>query len=174
MTIIYLSDIDRLKAEDASLIAPVGTYTSVEATVTLNCGTELVQEYTVTELVDNTSKFYVTAEQGVLYFRPEMFGLTVFIDGVYYIRLRLWYTVGGYVGVENCTFADITFKCRVAQLLKDVMAGGTSTTAHLLHYSLVNGSNCGCNCDDMCANFATLEEILPDSTSQIKNDCGCN
>ena len=175
MKITYLPDINRLRVDEPTVSAGSGLYTSVEAAVTLNCGAELVEEYDTVQILDTVnSKFYLLpTELDSLYFKPEMFGLTTFIDGIYYIRLNLWKPAGGYTQMANCAFVDVTFKCKVAQLLEGVISSGLNTMAHMLHYSLTNGSNCGCNCDELCVNFALLGEILTESP-QIRNDCGCN
>jgi len=176
MIITYIPNADptlaRLKVVDEH-ITGLMSFTSVEATVTLNCGTEMVQEYSAASMADTANKFYIVLADLAFYFKPEMWGLTEFVDGVYRIILKGNQAAGGYIMLENCLFVDITYKCKVAVLLDEVITNKTSTTAHLLHYSLVNGSNCGCNCDAMCVNFDALCGILGNSQAVINNDCGC-
>jgi hypothetical protein len=98
------------------------------------------------------------------------------IDGVYSFTVRIYTTEENYTYEQNCAFIDMTFKCRVAKYLdqlNDITEDGQiATNVHILHYSLVNGSNCGCNCIAMCDVFKQLYDILKPITPQLQG-CGC-
>lgn len=66
--------------------------------------------------------------------------------------------------------------------LDKALSGSLSNDAEsaiLLHYGLTQGSNCGCNCDDLCTVYNQLLTILSvlDGTLQSGTntdaDCGC-
>ena len=111
---------------------------------------------------------------------PAFFGLTSFIDGVYRISVKRFEENVGTIFIENCLFIDVTIKCKVAALLKEIIEENKvktgekkSTIAHLLHYALVNGSNCGCNCAEMCDVYKELVALLDTINPEIFTDCGC-
>lgn len=111
---------------------------------------------------------------------PAFFGLTEFTDGIYKFEVKIYEIGQGTTLESNCIFIDITFKCKVAALLKNIITENKtksgeklSTTAHILHYALFNGSNCGCNCEEMCQVFTYLNDLLSNLDPQIFVDCGC-
>lgn len=115
-----------------------------------------------------------------LYVNPLLFGINSFIDGVYKFNIKInKVSPTGYIMESNCTFIDVTTKCKVAALLHNIKAESMktgekpSTVAHLLHYALVNGSNCGCNCDELCKVYNELYNILTNVNPQLISDCGC-
>lgn len=118
------------------------------------------------------SKAFI-AHDGI-YITPAFFGATTFRDGIYKFDLKyVQADDAGFINESNCAFIDITTKCKVASTLNKLLEEGEETTAiiHLLHYSLVNGSNCGCNCADLCKVYIELASLLSDITETI--DCGC-
>lgn len=117
-----------------------------------------------------------------LYIKPEFFNnMSQLIDGIY--RFDIKYTKvdnSGFITESNCAFIDITIKCKVASILgkikgenanKSNVVEKCATIAHVLHYALVNGSNCGCNCADMCIVYRELVTLL--SKDPSVTDCGC-
>lgn len=185
MTITYNSSTKLIKIEAAEITAfadNIGDYESVLITGNINCcSTSIEKELDTTEILVDTNPFYLDTTDKVIYVRPEFFNLvTDFIDGVYKFTIKLKYD-GGHTLFENCYFVDVTYKCKVAALLQDILkenAEGnsdsekTSTLAHILHYALVNGSNCACNCADMCEIFSGLKDIL-ESVDPTTSGCGC-
>ena len=187
LQLTYLPQFNILQADNdaiANLTSNPSNYASVEMTATLTCGTAIVKAYATGDLYDTTKEFYYF--ENSIWITPLMFGLVIptdgssgFIDGVYSVTIKIIDSSNGYTIYSNCIFIDITYKCQVAGLLDNIIAenqkGGeqTATIAHILHYSLVNGSNCGCNCAAMCENFNSLCSLLGNASAQINNDCGC-
>jgi len=86
---------------------------------------------------------------------------TTWTDGVYKIIVTLTNIDGTVVVSEsNCFFLDCATSCQVAKHIKSLLKTDTDTDAHLLHFGLINGSNCNCNCDEMCYLYRKLYEIL--------------
>jgi hypothetical protein len=181
LILTYVESEELLKGDNLAiqmLIDNLTDYLSVELTCTLNCGNPIVKSYPTESLTDISNEFYVEGDS--LLITDTMFGLIGgFVDGVYQVTMKIIGIDSGYEIYSNCLFVDITYKCKVAALLDGIISenqkGGeqTDTIAHMLHYSLVNGSNCGCNCAAMCDNFNALCGILNDASTQINNDCGC-
>jgi hypothetical protein len=113
-----------------------------------------------------------------LYIKPGMFSSNVFRDGIYSLTVKSIKASGGFVEENNCAFIDITTKCRVAATLNrikeeaDLKEEQVSTLIHILHYALVNGSNCICNCVELCKVYAELQDLIKNIDPQITN-CGC-
>lgn len=186
MVITYLGNptfkLSVVSSEITNFIADIVSYSGIEITASKNCtDTPIVKEYNTTDILLDTSNFYIVG--GVLYIRPQLFGTILFEDGVYKIEIR-FKKPAGHIIITNCIFVDISFKCKVATLLKALLEESgntnrtkgiekTSTAIHLLHYSLTNGSNCGCNCFELCAVFNELCILLSGIDLQITNDCGC-
>ncbi len=183
MTIKYLDSDNKLSIiadEINNFITNIADYTGITINANISCLSNS-NELTVdtTDILDDTKNVYI--EDNVLYIKPELFsGMTKFVDGIYKISLKfVKINSGGYVKITNCIFVDITFKCKLASLIIDILEEnerGTekvSTIAHILHYALVNGSNCGCNCEEMCEVFNALKNLLTGIDVKTINDCGC-
>lgn len=182
MTINYLP-LDKIitvvATEIEDFITNIVDYTGLTLNININCvtsSTELV--INTTDILDNTKNVYI--ENNILYIKPESIGgASSFIDGIYDLSIK-FNKESGYIKISNCYFVDVTFKCKVASLLQNIIAenkaGNTekvSTIVHLLHYSLVNGSNCGCNCQELCDVFYGLSDLLLNIDTKLVNDCGC-
>ena len=132
--------------------------------------------------VANSNLYYFDTEEEAIYIKPGFFNnATEFRDGIYKFSLK-WIKENntGFITEENCAFIDITTKCRVAGLLNNVIKENADPslekiggTVMKLHYGLVNGSNCACNCDGLCEVYKGLIEILDTVDPNITNDCGC-
>lgn len=158
-------------------------YTKVEITGIINCCEDNCGESNTTLTIEtpqseDEDKADLNGDQIDIY--PEFFGLTEFIDGIYKFTVKLFKENGDVIIESNCFFVDITTKCKVASLLdcllKDIEKNTPekiSVNAHILHYALVNGSNCGCNCDEMCEIYRELVLLLANVNPQITNNCGC-
>ena len=114
-----------------------------------------------------------------LFIKPQFFGIDKLIDGVYKFEIKISKTQS-FTIETNCAFIDIETKCKVAATLQNIKKESEtkgiekcSTIIHLLHYALINGSNCGCNCDEMCKVYKELYRLLNNIDPQIVNDCGC-
>lgn len=129
-----------------------------------------------TNKATETSDFFIGIDG--IYVVPSMFNEITFTDGIYKIDINLQRTTS-HITDSNCLFIDITFSCKVAAFLIDLIRKNEgieekpSTMVHLLHYGLVNGSNCSCYCDELCMLFDELNGILTDFQSEINTDCGC-
>lgn len=185
--ILYLPDgevplISITADEIQDFVDNIDDYSGVTVIETLNCTeTPITQTYDTTDVLDNTKLFYIDEDTNTLYISSQLLsGATSFVDGIYKFDVK-FNNASGYVLIQNCIFIDITYKCKVAALMQNIIKENekvkdtekVSTIIHLLHYSLVNGSNCGCNCDEMCEVFRGLQQLLLDIDPQILNDCGC-
>ncbi len=165
-------------SEVTQFIVDIADYTSVTVTGTINALYPSTGTLTTEEVVTSLDHdFFVNSCD--LYIKPEFFGLTEFIDGVYDITVKFTH-LNGFITITNCVYIDITHKCKVASLLRSISAENelagtekTSTIVHLLHYALVNGSNCGCNCVELLQVFNELKDLLSEIDPQILKDCGC-
>lgn len=165
--------------ELAALILNPPGYTKIEVKATLNCGTEYSQ--TLPYPFTSTPNLALIGADGVQIFPGFFGGAAVFATGVYSIKVKIFLAVGGNTLIANCAFIDAdNTSCKVASTLHNILGEyedrseeKPSTLIHLLHYSLVNGSNCGCNCDEMCKNYQALVDLLNNIDPQLKADCGC-
>lgn len=183
MNISYLSTdsggLIKITADEiTSFIDNIDDYTALQLVGNVSCGTAVDSgNVSTTDILDDTKNIYIVVEDEALYIKPAYFGLSSITDNIYYALIKLR-TTGGYVQISNCAFLDVTYKCKVGSLLGELLnensVGYTdkpSTITHLLHYALVNGSNCGCNCDELCKVFTELTNIL---TIDFNNkDCNC-
>lgn len=124
------------------------------------------------------SNIFINADG--IFLTPAFFGLTSITDGIYKVTLKFVKDNGAYIAETNCAFIDVTIKCKVAALLQNILQESkingsekVSTIAHILHYALFNGSNCGCNCAELCKVYAELVGLLENIDPLITNDCGC-
>lgn len=181
MELKYLVDVDKISVvadEISNYISNIGDYTGVTIDTTGTCPTKIFNKnYDNTDILNVDSDFYV--DSNILYIKPTLFGLTSFVDGVYKFTISFT-TTTGYIRIANCTFVDITLKCKVATFIKNILNESKNvvnekvgTLVHLLHYSLVNGSNCGCNCVEMCEVYTELVNLLSGIDPQVLEDCGC-
>ena len=108
----------------------------------------------------------------MLYIAPSFFSLMNFIDGIYSFTLT-FNTNGQVITTEsNCFFFDCETKCKVSTKLNELLdCNKTATNIFLLHYTLTEGSNCGCNCEELCTIFNKLCSEL--GTNESCANCGC-
>lgn len=179
MTVSYIKDSDLLKVEVTEITSDMSAYTSITLNLTLNCGSVITKTQSITDTASNTNPFYITA--GILYLKASLFSLGIYVDGIYKVSIKLTkVNSGGYLLLDNCIFVDITYKCKVAAYLQNLVEENKTldesekigTIIHLLHYGLVNGSNCGCNCAELCVVFNELKDLLINTEPQ-NPECGC-
>lgn len=179
MTITYLKDDDLLKVEASEIVSfsnNLVDYLNFKIDATITCGTTITGTLNTTDIIDNSQNFYV--EDHILYIKPAFFGLTTFKDGIYKLEITLIGTSSQTV-IKNCTFVDISIKCKLSAYLGFIVEENKSlstlekiyTSAHIFHYALLNGSNCGCNCTEMCTVYNNLIDIL--ENNPVTTDCGC-
>lgn len=188
MTITYNSNsvnplLEVTATELDDFVTNIANYTEVTITATLTCSAiPIVQTYNTTDVLVNTNLFYIVAgAPNILYISPKLFGgALAFVDGIYKLSIKFTKS-NGYVQINNCIFVDITYSCKLASLITNILSENasvdtnenTSTIAHILHYALNNANNCGCNCDEMCTVFNALADILTNIDPQTLSDCGC-
>lgn len=139
------------------VIANPGDYLRVEVESTVNCCTEV---------------FEVELEPGDVVgwnITPALYGLESFIDGIYKVKIRAVKTDNSWAEEENCFFLDCETKCKVATfvtafLSHDVEEKEEALYVTMIHYALINASNCGCNCAELCNLYFELSEILASRT----------
>lgn len=108
-----------------------------------------------------------------LYISPFLFELPSFTDGVYKFKVRITKKDGSWTEETNCFFLDINTKCKVSRFIEGIIEKKEeANNIHLAHYALINASNCGCNCEELCELYKYLLKLLDNNTSNIK-DCGC-
>ena len=162
--------------EIQAMIADQGAFLQLKIDGTINCCPTVYTQTQALPLVSNP--YFVFSADGIEV-KPAFFNVVVptsIIDGVYTFIVKPFIDLNNYSYEENCAFMDITFKCKVAKYIDDLSKiaedGAVATNVHILHYALVNGSNCGCNCTAMCDTFKQLYDILKPITPQLQG-CGC-
>ena len=106
-----------------------------------------------------------------IYIDPRFFGLTNFQDAVYSFTIR-YASNGNIITESTCFFFDCETACKVSARVTELMnCNKVATNIFLLHYTLTEGSNCGCNCDELCEIFTKLCQELGGSDSC--SNCGC-
>lgn len=123
--------------------------------------------------------FYFIGENSIiinnnkLYIKPTFFsnGLT---DGIYTVNIKIINPDNSYLIQEICIFVDCNIKCQIAQLLDKLIKDDVTTNnLYLIHYALINASNCGCNCEEMCDIFKYLTEELKNFKIEIHECTTC-
>lgn len=111
-----------------------------------------------------------------LYIKPQFFNLPSIMDGVYKIKLIATSTRGSWVSDENCGFIDCETKCKVATYVDKILSEDKETKDEAInitmtHYALINASNCGCNCKELCDLYFSLYESV--NNKKVVNECNC-
>lgn len=162
--------------EISAMVANMSNYNRVKVAAKVNCCPQTYVQELALPLVDTTMIAIVGSTIEV---KPIFFAFTStdgVIDGVYTFEVKLFLNNNTFIYQENCSFIDINYRCLVANSLKDLLSksedGMCATNIHVLHYALINGSNCGCNCDEMCKVFNQLKKLIGPITLQTTG-CGC-
>ena len=175
-------------------------FTIVDAWFTTNFTTTVTQnyiydpvantcQYTITDLPVNIIPVKLTTDiqeiyfgyfpiEGMfvnnymLYIAPSFFSLDKFIDGIYSFTLTFKSADGFIITESNCFFFDCETKCKVSTKLEELLnCNKAATNIFLLHYTLTEGGNCGCNCEELCTIFNKLCSEL--GTNESCANCGC-
>ena len=128
-----------------------------------------VDLYTYFEYFPINNLFF-TANSMVM--SPQYFGGNEFVDGIYSVELTFTTESGNIITEKNCFFLDCKTACEVSTKLKElqkIKEVENATNIFLLHYTLTEGSNCGCNCSELCELFRKLCLELNSSSCL----CGC-
>ena len=99
----------------------------------------------------------------------NIIGADAFPDGIYKVKVTLWRPSGSRVAQQNCLFFDCNTACKVSAELTTATTD-EQTELLMLHYGLTKGSNCACDCDQLCKLYQRLHMLL--TNTQIQ-DCGC-
>jgi hypothetical protein len=149
--------------------------------------------YEISDLPDGIAPVYLSLENSIaipsqVYFQyfpvnsllftgtsmlvsPSFFSLLNYVDGVYSFTLTYTTESGDIITETNCFFLDCVTACNVSTKLQSLMTQDkTATNFFLLHYTLTEGSNCGCNCTELCEIFTKLCNELNSSDTC---NCGC-
>lgn len=130
-------------------------------------GVTLSKEFTT----DGRNKVFIGADS--LFISASLFGETTLVDGVYEVGVKTTKISGDFIMESSCAFIDILTKCEVATHLREVSKKDSiDTLIHMMHYALINGSNCGCNCQELCKIYSELHKALYNKYIKI-GDCGC-
>lgn len=165
--------------EIALLIADPTGYTKMEVTATKNCGTAYTQTFSAPFTA--TANLLLLSPDSIR-LNPTFFGLTELDNGVYKVTVKIFeISPAQTILISNCALVDIDVTCQVAAMLHNLIGEYEDKTltekpsiiAHVLHYALVNGSNCGCNCAEMCQVYDALIDILTNIDPKLLADCGC-
>lgn len=104
-----------------------------------------------------------------LILNPDILALEYFPDSVYTIFLKFTKLSGTQITQSNCTFVDCTMKCKVIEKLKELNEKDQIELL-MIHYGLSIGSNCSCECEELCTLFKKLAIWLDE---EIQTNCDC-
>lgn len=108
-----------------------------------------------------------------LHITPSFFDMENFMDGIYKFKIRLTKQNGSWIEEKMCFFMDINTKCKVSRKIESIIEDDIEgNNIHMAHYALVNASNCGCNCNELCELYKYLLNLLGESKDK-NTDCGC-
>jgi hypothetical protein len=173
ITLLSNGNIQLVSPGITQMIADQANYTRVKIEATINCCPELYSQESLFSAPD-TTYFVVLADS--IQVKPGFFASTPLKDGVYHFDVKAFKNDNTYTYEENCSFIDITYKCKVAATIKTLLDksedGLVASNVHVLHYALTNGSNCGCNCTEMCNIFRELTKLIIPVKLQNQS-CGC-
>lgn len=162
------------------MLAQPLTYTKFKIDATINCCPELFSYTFPLPFVQTNPPLILLTPDGIevtpLFFHVVGVGQTV-IDGIYKFNVKIFVNDNQYTFEENCAFIDVTYKCKVATYIDNILDttnedGTVATNVHVLHYALVNASDCGCNCQALCDTFRQLALIVNPIIPTIQS-CGC-
>lgn len=134
-----------------------GDYTSVTVSGKWNQGTEF--SYTLGTLNTTGAVRTYSGEERIY---PEFYELTdTFSNGVYSVTILAVKADDSTATEQACVFMDCDIACKV-ELVEQMV----------LHYALVNGSGCTCDCSKMYTIYQALLSKISTGTAN-ESDCGC-
>lgn len=94
-------------------------------------------------------------------------------DGVYTVNVNYIKSDGTQIIEENCIFIDCEIKCIVGSKVDALLdkERNDDINIFLLHYTLVETSNCNCNCSKLCEIYNQLYEMLCDNKDCTQCNC---
>lgn len=144
-------------------------YLIARVTVTLDCCDDNKTFIEIPDITNTspTDDVYVDSDNNFV-INPSFFenGIT---NGVYTVVISLFQPNGTEFCDTGCLFVDCDLKCRVYEKVKTLTTDEEKTQILMKHYSLTVGSNCSCDCGDLCTIYKSLLEDL----EGIEYDCGC-
>ena len=143
---------------------PVGwQFVSIEYNVGLGSQYSYFQSYFATGVIITSDSILINS---------EVLSVDNFEDAIYSVELIIIDGHRNTITEKNCYFFDCITKCQVASKLNEFITDTEETTTiHMLHYGLINGSNCGCECNELCNLFEYLQKLL--GINITTSDCGC-
>jgi hypothetical protein len=108
--------------------------------------------------IQNNLTFSVTTE-GIELF-PNFFGQETLTDGIYSINTKIVTKNFIEISDSTCYFVDCNTQCRLTEKLEGLKENKDKMDLLMIHYALINNSNCGCNCTEMIELFKQLDKEL--------------
>lgn len=116
-------------------------------------------------VISNNITYLITSEGIVL--TPSFYNTTEFYPGIYSINIKL--TTKSNIEIEdsNCAFIDCGNNCKIIDKVKDLKTEDDKKDLLLIHYAMVVGSNCGCNCEELNTLYSQFNKLL----NSTNNEC---
>lgn len=103
--------------------------------------------------------------------KPSFFTDAVLQEGIYSITIIITTTDNIAIQESTCFFVDITMSGLLQAFVEPSKCDATQMHLLLMHYSLNQGSNNNCNCDNMYEIYNYLAQVI--NKTLIIEDCGC-
>lgn len=149
-------------------ITDLSEYVVARIKVFLNCCNKSEYFIQIDDLQNTLPEDAVYLEGNTFILNSEFFEDEL-VDSIYTIEITLYEDNGSSYGDTGCLFVDCTTKCRVYEKIKEMTDDQEKTQLLMEHYSLTVGSNCSCDCDNLCEIYNSLMSKL----EGIESDCGC-
>lgn len=150
-------------------LAAVPTNFSPEKIVYTYTGGIETTEYFISSL-SNKNTVASSINSGLI-INPQIMDDILFEDGIYTIKTEVISDNGSTITETNCIFVDCTTKCKIADVLPN-LNNNEKIEVLMLHYSLVNATNCSCNCKELCDVYTQLYKYI--GTTIVNSGCNCN
>lgn len=170
MLISVASDYSKLTVSSSDIddvIANVGNYIGITVTVSKNCCDNTTYTYSLALPTISSDYFNLNTGLDIL---PAFIDEDEFIDGVYKVTIVIELDDNSKITEHNCLFVDNETNCNLAEGIIN-LEDDDKIHALMLHYGLIQGSGCGCNCDELCTLYNDLLKLLG-STDNSNCNCG--